>query len=271
MNITIFTYIDYHHYLSEWYKAEKLRSGFTLQEFSQKAGFNSHSYAQRVFSGAKNLSRKSISIFSEAMEHSENEAEYFMLLVHFKHAKNDGERFRCLRHIQERSDTVTFKLDRIRFEYFHTWYHPVIRELVTNVEFEEDYQKLGRLTIPPISSKEAHDSVRLLTELGLIKKSKKRYLQLQQSIIAQDDVEIMALRLYQKECIRLGSEAIDRFTPQERNVMTFTLGLSKENSSKLNELVNEFHTKIMNLSNLEQTVEETRQINVQLFPLSKPL
>ncbi|MGL1936543.1 MAG: TIGR02147 family protein [Fibrobacterales bacterium] len=270
--VSIFRFLDYHEYLRTWYKQEK-ESGtkVTMQKLADVAGFKSKSYIQRVISGAKAVSRKSICQFNEMLGHSEKESEFFMLLVHFKHAKSDGEKARCLRKLQEQSDSLIHNLESKRFEFFNTWYHPVIREVISTVPFKEDYLKLARSIKPEITAKQAHDSVSLLLELGLIKLSRGKYVQLQSSVIAQSETDYMALREFQRMMIRLGGEAIDRFDPPERNVVSITAGLSYENAEKINKMISQFQKSIIAISNLEQNVETAQQINIQRFPVSKPL
>lgn len=269
MGIKIYRYTDYLPYLQDWFKDRKERDNLTLKQFSEKAGFKSHSYLQRILKGQKAVSRKSVSIFSDVMNHSEKEAEYFLLLVHFKHAKSDRERLRSIRKIQEYSDTITHNLESRRFEYFNTWYHPVVREIVTTTKFDDDFQKLGRQIRPEITTKQAHDSVKLLMELELIKKSRGRYIQLQNTVIAQSKSDFTALREYQRSLIRLGSEAIERFAKEDRNILTITSGVSLKNAERIRQHVQKFQDIVVNISNEEQPIEIAQQINVQVFPLSR--
>ncbi len=270
MDITIFNYTDYQAYLKDWYREGKKKElTLSYKSLSAKAGFNSLSYMQRVINGQVALSRKSISNFSDALNHTAKEREYFSQLVHFKHAKNDGEKSRNLRKIQEQTDTVLQMLDKKRFEYLNSWHHVVIRELITAAPFNEDYQRLGRLVVPPISAKLARASVALLVDLELVKKHRTVYIALQNTIVASDEAEHLAMRSFKKKMIDLGRNSIDQFRPSERDVCSITAGVSHKNAERLKSLSHEFQQKIIRVLNEDQEVETVEQINIQIFPLSK--
>ena len=272
MKIVIYDYLDYQAYLQDWYKWKKeKKKTFSYQKISEIAGFQSRSYAQRVITGTVNLSPKSAPVFSIIIGHNEEEAEYFKYLVAYRNSKQDKEKFRALRKIQQKSNKYNLTLEAKRFEYFNTWYHPVIRELVTTVEFDNDFQKLGRMLNPTISAKNAHASVDLLVELGLIKKMGKKYAVEQNVITAQQQSDFLALRNYQQQLIRLGAEAIDRFDAEDRNIVTITAGVSLGNKDRINKLVSEFTNQLIDVFNEEQEVETTIQLNMQSFPLSVEL
>lgn len=272
MKVNILSYTDYQAYLQDWYQNEKkLDRAFSYRSFSKKVGLKSSSFSQRVFTGESALPRKSIDLFSKAMNHTLDETEYLKLLVSFKHAKKDTEKHRCLRKIQATTDSDTIKLDIKRYEYFSTWYHPIIREIVTAIDFDKDYLKLGRILQPQISAKQAHESVKLLIELGLIERQGHKYQSLQNTIIAKEDTDKLALRNYQKAFIDLGRDSMDRFPKEERNVFTISAGVSEKTAEDINRLVIEFQKKILTCLNRVQTIEVTRQINVQIFPVSTKL
>ena len=270
MNFSIFDYTDYQEFLKDWYKAQKQEAtSLSYQRISDIAGFKSKSYVQRVINGDASLSKKSVGVFAHILNLSVEESEYFEYLVLYKHAKKYKEKYVALRKIQERSYKLTQTLESKRFEYFNTWYHPVVREVCTSVRFDEDYLKLGRLLQPQITAKEAHDSVKLLLELGLIKKYQEGYLSEQSTVIAQQESEYLALRNYQKQLIYLASEAMDNIEPEERNIITITAGLSHQSISLINGIINNAQHQVVNIINEDQDSDKIMQINLQLFPLSK--
>ena len=70
----------------------------------------------------------------------------------------------------ESSGQTAFAAQQTGYEYFSNWYHPVIRELVTMRDFNGDSKSLARMIRPPITVKQAQESVKLLLKLGLIEK-----------------------------------------------------------------------------------------------------
>ena len=156
-----------------------------------------------------------------------------------------------------------------KFEYFSNWYIPVIRELICYVDFDGNYLKLARMLSPEITSKQAHDAVNLLLDLGLVKEESGVYYQVDKNIFAHDDVDYLALRNYQKNNIKMGSEALERFYPQDRNILSVTGSTTYEGFKKINKYIDEFHKKVIEVFDQETGCDKVYQINVQMFPFTK--
>ncbi len=162
-------------------------------------------------------------------------------------------------------------VDHKRFEFYHTWYHSVIREIVTSVDFSEDYQFLGRLVKPEISAKQARHSVALLLDLGLIAKRKNRYYLTHNSLIANSTADTVALRKNQTEVMEMGIAALEKFPKSDRNIFTQNIGVSHENAERINTILTNMQKQIIAIANMEQPVETVKQLNIQYFPMSKNL
>ncbi|MGL1904111.1 MAG: TIGR02147 family protein [Fibrobacterales bacterium] len=267
---TIYNYFDYRDFLNAWLLEYKQTGAkISLQSISEKAGFSSKSYLHRIVTGKAPLSLKSSTSLGKALELSPDEISYLQLLIQFKHAKHDGARMQFLQEIEHRANTQAYALEKRKFDYFSKWYIPVIREVATTINFEDNYQKLGRTLTPVISAKEAREAIQTLLDLNLLSKEENKYIQTDTFISAQDDRASLALRSYQRTMIEMGRDAIERFEKENRNIHSITAGISKEGYAALNKATEEFHKKILNIVNQHSSVELSCQINTQLFPLTK--
>ncbi|MGL1937018.1 MAG: TIGR02147 family protein [Fibrobacterales bacterium] len=267
---TLYNYFDYREFLNAWFhEHKKVGAKVSLQSISEKAGFSSKSYLHRIITGKAPLSLKSSTSLGEALELSSDEITYFKLLIQFKHAKNDFERMQFLQEIEHRANTQAYTLEKRKFDYFSKWYIPVVREVATTMDFQDDYQKLGRTLTPVISAKEAREAIQTLLELKLLSKEENRYIQTDAFITAQDDLASLALRSHQRTMIEMGRDAIERFDKEERNVLSITAGISKEGYTALNKATEEFQKKVLNIVNQHPSIELSCQLNTQLFPLTK--
>ncbi|MGL1901195.1 MAG: TIGR02147 family protein [Fibrobacterales bacterium] len=267
---TIFNYFNYHEFLKDWFRTQKeLRSGVTLQSITDAVGIKSKSYLHRITRGTARLSEKSLPALCRALKLNQGESDYLSLLVQFKHSKSDNEKNGLLVQIQALANSDAFELEQKKYIYFSKWYIPAIRELVTCLEFGENYQRLGRALTPVISVKEAKEAIQLLLELDLIEKEGVLYRQKQNIVIAKSDIDFLALRNYQKSLIDLGYQSIDRFTPNQRETLSICAGVSKDGYAQLSFALKEFQKRVVEILNQTDTVELTCQINTQVFPVSK--
>ena len=165
---SVFEYLDYRTFLKDFYEEQKVRHGyFSYRYFGNKVGIDP-SYLLKVMLKSRHLSEKTVSAVCEFCSLAENEAEYFHTLVHFAKARSQREskllfeKLLSIRYVKSR------QLLEQQYEYFRTWYHPVVRSVLEYVDFKGDYALLGKQLFPPISAKKARESVKLLEKLNLV-------------------------------------------------------------------------------------------------------
>ncbi len=272
MDITIFNYLDYHEFLRDWFgQAKKQCIGVTYQSLADSADIGSKSYLCRVFTGKGKLSHKSAVKIIRLLNLKGDEIIYFNHLISLKHAKSDTEKNSAIKSIDELINPEALELERKKFVYFKDWYHPVIRELVCTTEFNENFQKLGRMIVPNITAGEAHASVRLLMKLNLIEKREQQYTQTGKVLTAEHENDFVALRNYQKQMFDMGLKAMSTFKPSERSIITMTAGVSHIGYQEITDAIQEFQETITDILQRQQEVERACQLNIQLFPLSKDI
>jgi len=270
---SVFEYIDYRKYLSEYYAFKKKTSrAFSYRYFSSKAGFASPVFLKLVIEGKRNLSRASIEKFCSALQLAKKEALYFKNLVLFDQAKTTDEKqehYAVLRSIENAVSEKALETDQ--YDYFSNWYTVVIRELVTLIDFKDNFQLLGSSVIPPITAREAEKSVELLKRLHLIaKKPDGRYEQTDSAITTgAGDVGLMAVRRFNKEMVLLAAKTIDDLSREKRNVSGITIGISPSMYKIICSEIAAFKDRIVSLVHRDQSSTSVYQLNVQLFPVSE--
>ncbi len=267
----ILGYIDYILYLTDWYTYQKsLKPSFSYRLFSQKAQFKSKSHLASVLSGTKHLSRKSIPNISEAVKLSKADAEYFSHLVYFKTSKTISEKNIYWSKIKEFQIPNLNKRKVFRqYELFKNWYTLPIREIICTATFS-NYKQLGKMVIPAISQKEAHESVTLLLELGLVEKKGTLYSQTSFDILVDPDLKRLATHNFQKQVIQLGAEALSTLPDSERNTQTITFGSNGDLNDEINRIINRCIEDIYTAAQKHTKITEVKQFNLQLFSMSKP-
>ena len=270
----IFEYDNYRDYLKDYYKSKKISGqSFSFRIFAKKAGFSSSNYLKLVMDGKRNLSYKGIEKCLRALSLKNKEAEFYKNLVRLNQAKTDMEKKRFAKEVNRaRIQENLTCLGKDKQEYWSNWYHVVIREIFGLEQIPEDLSFIGSKIIPPISSKEVENTIKILQKLGLLRKNKDGQLeQCQGNITSGDKENSKNLIQFHREMIDKGKEAIDCFPSDKRMVSSLTFSLAEENVKSLKNIVNKFFHEVMELSNQKQNAKTIYQINLQFFPLTRKI
>ncbi len=270
---SITNYTDYRKYLKD-YILEKKKAGFISNRwFARQAGVNSSSWLTSIIQGKKGLSKITANKISIVLKHSKTEALYFENLVFFNQAKKREEQnlyYNEIAAIRKAFKTETLQEDK--FEYYSVWYHSVIRSIIGLINFKDDFKLLAQSLSPAITEAEARKSVTLLERLKLIEKKEDGSFKLASvAINAAESVQSLAITNYQQETMKLAWEALDRFPKEARDITTLTLGISEKGLTEIKKEIIEFRNKISRIAINDEPADRVYQLNLQCFPMSKPV
>ncbi|MGL1937072.1 MAG: TIGR02147 family protein [Fibrobacterales bacterium] len=271
MRVSIFNYLDYQTFLSDWIKdAKSSDRRVSYQRLAQKAGISSKGYVHKVFTGKKTLSVGSYGKIAPLVTQKESEERYFKLLVQLKHIKDEKEIDTIMRSIEQLINPDVFTLELDTYNYFSQWYHPVIREMVCSKVFRGDFHKLGKMLSPPISVRDVQSSVKLLLKLQLIEENEEdgSYGQTNRRLRTDNNHVSQAVSNHIKKMIGMGERALHAFTPEERYIVTITAGVSHESYREIDAALKECREKIDTILNRNEPIETVCQCNMQYFPLA---
>lgn len=272
---SIYCYIDYRRYLADFYAEKKKTSrAFSHRYFALKAGIRSPVLLRRVIDGKRNLSDAMILKFAKGLGLSAGETVYFRHLVRFNQANTAAEKQEHYANLREKMNMVAQKtLTPDLYDYFDTWYNPVVRELVCLGNFGDDYQTLARSVVPEISAAQARKSMELLKRLELIQqKPDGRKVLCDKALATESEVSSLAVRSYNSKMVGLAQESIERFAQSNRHVSGLTLTCSEPLYDLIVAEINAFKERIVTMVNTNpEPHTRVMQLNMQLFPLSKDI
>ena len=271
-SISIYDFTSYREFLHDYYKEQKkINSSFSYQSFANKAGFKTKTFIYKVIKGKKALAKSSTLKIAKAIGLKKRETDYFEAMVNFNNAKSIDEKEHYFHNLQSLSKNYQASvLRRNQFSYFNQWYNVVVRELVTILDWEEDYQILAKAVNPPITPGQAKKAVKLLLDLGLIKKLPTgKYIQADKAITTGELIKSLAVYKFQKQCMGLASESIERHTKEIRDMSTLTVGITEEGFHKLSEELKYFRRKLVEIVAGDEPADRVYHINFQFFPVSE--
>ncbi|OVE82536.1 hypothetical protein BVY03_00700 [bacterium K02(2017)] len=271
-DINLFHYFDYREFLKDFYQqAKKSRAGFSLRSFSQKAGFGSSNFFKLVMDGDRNLTSKSLVKFMRGLNLNKQETEFFKNLVFFNQAKSHADKdFYYQKMLQSQKFNKLKPVDKIQYELYSTWYHPVILELISSKAFDGTILWLKNKIVPELSDKQIEKSIKILEKLEFIKKDKNnRWKQSTPLITTGAEATSLVLINYHQHLLKLTHDQLTKVPAATRDVSAMTLGVPKERIAEIKKKVQEFRNDIMKLVSTDETSEEVILLNIQLLPVTK--
>ncbi len=273
----IFRYIDYRRYLDDYYAFMKESVAcFSYRWFAQKAGISSSGLYQRVVKGERNLSAKTIEQFILGMDLSEKEAVYFRTLVAFNQAKSAQEKQHNYVLMQSMSDFVQeHQLAVDEYAYLSKWYLPVLREILTTLDFQKDFSVLAKSVEPNITAREAKRGVELLLRLGFVEESVNGLFSQRDTAIATGDnhgeMFGLACRSFNSTMLEHAQNSLLNHSVDKRFAAGITMGISEGAYDVIVQEYEAFRERVVSIVDRESTTDKVCQMSFQLFPVSKDL
>jgi uncharacterized protein (TIGR02147 family) len=266
----LFTYLNYREFLRDYCDIEKAKNpAFSYRYFANKAGFKSKSFFYHVIEGKKNLSKESIYKIAKALKLDEKAFSFFEDLVAFTQSASQEQRnyyFEKISQYNRRNPTRVLQMSQ--YEFYSQWYHNTIRELVTIVDFQDDFTYLAALVRPSITPRQARLSVRLLQKLGLIKKVNGRYIQTDPSISTGDEVRDIAIQNFHIKNLAMAADMVNLCPPEERDISSMVVGLSSEGFRTAKKALQQFRKQIATIAENDAPAQRVYHINFQVIPTS---
>ncbi len=265
-------YTDYRKFLKDFYSEQKKHhTFFSYRYFCQKAGITSPALFKEVVEGIRNLTERTTELFIKGMGLVESDAAYFRALVHLNQTENEQEKVQALERLRGLRRKVKQEMVPLDlYEYFSTWYFPVIRELACLLDWKGDYRLLARMLIPAIKKSEAERAVKFLLEKGFIKIDENgHYVQTNPALSTGSEVSSLAIRAFNEIMAKRGAEAVRQFPPSERDIRTLIGGVSAKSYALIKEEIREFISRVVRLIDDDKTSDRVYSLNLQLFPLSQ--
>lgn len=266
----IFQYMSYRDYIRDFYREKKLHnSSFSYQSLANMAGFKSKSFIPHVIEGRRNLSEQSVHALGRTLRLSEREALFFELLVSYDQAKSHRKKEYYFRRLIENGAGATSRIMlKNSHAYYSCWYHSTIRELVTIVDFRDDYSLLSQFVRPRISPRQVQQSIKLLEKLGLIKKNGTRYVQTDINLTTGDTIQSVSVENFHIQNLNLAAESIDNCPARFRDLSCMVVSLSCKGFNQIKTELQNFRRKLVGIINRDENPERIYHIAMQLFPTS---
>jgi uncharacterized protein (TIGR02147 family) len=138
------------------------------------------------------------------------------------------------------------------------------------MDCRDDWEAVGRLLDPPITARQARDSVELLLRLGLLERvAKGRYRVSQPALSTGDEVASLALAGFHKATLELARRSIDRHPAAGRDISGVTMSISRQGFDRIKSEIRAFRKRVMAIASEDREEDMVYQLNLHLIPLTK--
>lgn len=271
MRPNVFTYEDFRHYLRDLYEHLKIeKKQFSFRFFANAAGFRSTNFLKLVMEGKRNLSLSSIEKFARGLKLTEPEAGFFFDLVQMNQAEDETVRASYVERLRRARELQKIRpLSEEELSYYTHWYFVPIREMLSLPTFNPNPEWIARKLRPSILSIEAKRALEELEKLGLIAKDAQgKWQQAEGFLSTPKEVTSSLIAQFHRHMIAKGSESIDRFAKQGREISSITLPLSAASFQQIKMLLRQFQNQILEVAMQDKEPTAVFQVNFQAFPLT---
>jgi len=269
----IYKFFNYREYLSALFNYNKAVSPvFSHRYVVSKAGFKSPNSLKNVINGGRNLSVDGAERFAVAFKMKEKERIYFIMLVKFNTVKSAGEKERCLAELVKlREQSLHASLKDEQLDIMSAWWNLAIREMTGLPDFKNSSLWISRVMTPPIRHKDAAVSLDLLKRLGFIRKTEGRWKPVEKVMQSNPELHHVYASRFHRDMIKLGMEAIDRFSHEYREISSTTMRINGNDIPEFKKMLQDFRRQMLDFAANSQNADQVFQLNFQLFPLVNPV
>jgi uncharacterized protein (TIGR02147 family) len=136
-------------------------------------------------------------------------------------------------------------------------------------QFKDDFVWLAQMVYPPITEKQARQSVHFLEQLGLVIKNSDGYYEITNKTITTGTQKKKAILNFHYETLNLARKAFQEISVDQRNVSGLTLGISSDMYQRMCREIQLFQERLLALAEQDQNASSVYQMNFHFFPLSK--
>lgn len=264
----VFSYLDPISFLRDSIEFLKKQRKFSSRMFARRAGFGSPSYLKMILDEKRRISVKASQKIAKALGLKTQESKFFELLVSYNRSSDSKEKEDLYRGLIRFKKFVKIqKADVDYFLYYSHWWNIVIREALSTHWEQKNLNEIQELL--QLSEKDLSESLQLLSDIGLIEKSKENFKIKEISIQTPKQMQNLSVRSFHQAMLDKSKLALEKLPVEERDISAVTIALTKEQFEEIRNRISQFRREINSGYSGEKNAEQVYQINFQIFPLIK--
>ncbi|MDB5049139.1 MAG: hypothetical protein JWO30_2210 [Fibrobacteres bacterium] len=268
----ILQYLDYREYLRDYYAQRKSVEGdFSQRTFAKEAGLppSCSSLLPAIIKGRRQLSQNLRIKFGKAMKLGEREYRYFDLLVQFNQAKGMTEKNHFFAQLTKFRSSRAQIVGETQYRFFSKWYYSAVWNYFGIDQKQRHPAAIAANILPPITPTQAEEAIKLLLELGLIKKTASGYAVAERHIYTEKNVQAMAARQHIQELGGMAMQVFQTLPAEQRQYNALMFSISKDGFQSIKDRIRSFQEELREIIDRDSKEDRVYTLTMQLFPNSK--
>ena len=268
----ILQYLDYRDFLRDHYAHRKtIDPDFSQRSFARDAGLppSCSSLLPAVIKGRRQLSQNLRLKFAKAMKLGERENRYFDFLVQFNQAKGMTEKNHFFAQLAKFRSSRAQIVGETQYRFFSKWYYSAVWNYFGIDQKQRHPGIIAANILPPITPTQAEEAIKLLLELGLIKKTASGYAVAERHIYTEKNVQAMAARQHIQELGGMAMQVFEKLPAEQRQYNALMFSVSKDGFQSIKDRIRSFQEELREIIDRDTKEDRVYTLTMQLFPNSK--
>ena len=268
--VTFSDIADYRDFLKEFYDRRKVEMPFySYRMMGDKLGLDS-SYLYRVLQKKQHLPAHALPAAKEILALSGREAEYFDLLYSAAVSKDKTKREELMAKALSLRDVERHSLQAAELKLLENWWIPAVRAYLELNGGVVNVKQIAKDICPPITEEQALEAIETLKEVGLVKKLASGKLALTEAHLTVGGPEkAKAVRNFQRQVLKLASDALENIPVEERNISTLTLSVDQSCFEDLGDMLREFRRLVQKRVDGAKNPDRVMQLSMAFYPVAR--
>jgi uncharacterized protein (TIGR02147 family) len=268
----ILHYLDYRDYLRDYCEYRREEDGkFSQRTFAKEAGLpaSCSSLLPAIVKGRRQLSPNLRIKFGKALKLGERDYRYFDLLVQFNQAKGMTEKNFFFAQLGKFRSSRAQIVGETQYRFFSQWYFSAVWNYFGVDQKQKNPAAIAARIFPPITPAQAEEAVKLLLDLGLIKKTASGYAVTDKHIYTEKNVQAMAARQHIQELTGMAMQVFENVPAEARQYNALMFSISGEGFQAIKDRIRSFQEELREIIDRDGKEDRIYTLTMQLFPNSK--
>ena len=270
--VNVFEYLEPSDYLKDSLKVLKEgNSSFSLRAWAKQLGMKSHAPLHDILNKKRKIPKNLVPVLIKSLKLSGKQREYFEALVDFQRAKSIQEKEFYQNRLKKLAPGELLEINDVEaYKYLTDPIHFILAEMTQLKNFEINPLWIKQHLRLPQNLKDISDIIDRLKRLSIIEEQDNKVIKNAAHIYTKIEIESAVRQNYHKHCSRLAQEQISKQELAEKEFNSICFNVEKKNLPQLKETIRDFINKtIEEFEAPPHQGDETYQLNIQLFSLSK--
>jgi uncharacterized protein (TIGR02147 family) len=219
-----------------------------------------------VLGGTKGLSFTSAQQVVKVLKLSETESTFFLHSILALHARDEKQRIASQKTLARLAESKSFQtLATPKFSLINEWFYLSLLQTFDLKDFEPSVAWIARKL--GLSAKEVSSALKVLEEVGLVKKAEGFYRPLR-AFNKTEDIPSRTIRVYLQEMLKKASEALETQSIEERDFSATVFAIDRERVPEFKTKIAEFREAFCQDASESRTKTDVYNLSIQFFRIS---